>query len=91
MANQHRTLRKMLGHSEWDDKNYRLQTIKDNLSLLTPEIMARIDVEVIRAGYDLLDLDIHGLIKARCDSFVLKTNVHFPTDDRQGWWECRNR
>ena len=42
--------------------------------------MAHIDAEVIRAGYDLLDLDIHGLIKSRCGSFVLKTNVHFPTD-----------
>jgi len=37
-------------------------------------------VEVIRAGYQLLDLDIHSLIRGRCDSFVLKTDVHFPTD-----------
>jgi len=80
LANQHRTLREMLGHSEWNDKNYRLQTIKDNLSLLTPEVMASIDAEVIRAGYSLLDLDIHDSIKSRCDSFVLKTHVHFPTD-----------
>ncbi|MEI7997525.1 MAG: ISNCY family transposase, partial [Methylococcaceae bacterium] len=43
-------------------------------------IMERISVEVIRAGYQLLDLDIHKLIRGRCDSFVLKTNVHFPTD-----------
>ena len=32
------------------------------------------------AAYQLLDLDIHLLIRDRCDSFVLKTNVHFPTD-----------
>jgi len=42
--------------------------------------MARINVEVIRAGYQLMDIDIHHLIRGRCDSFVLKTNVHFPTD-----------
>ena len=42
--------------------------------------MARINVEVIRTGYQLLDIDIHHLIRGRCDSFVLKTNVHFPTD-----------
>jgi hypothetical protein len=42
--------------------------------------MGRISTEVIRAGYQLLDLDIHLLIRGRCDSFVLKTNVHFPTD-----------
>ena len=81
LANQHRTLRMMLGHGLFTtDKDYRLQTIKDNLALFTPEIMARINAEVIRAGYQLLDIDIHQMIRGRCDSFVLKTNVHFPTD-----------
>ena len=81
LANQHRTLRMMLGHGLFTtDKDYRLQTLKDNLALFTPEIMARINVEVIRAGYQLLDLDIHSLIRGRCDSFILKTDVHFPTD-----------
>ncbi|MCK5190910.1 MAG: ISNCY family transposase [Methylococcales bacterium] len=81
LANQHRTLRMMLGHGLFTtDKDYRLQTLKDNLALFTPEIMARINVEVIRAGYQLLDIDIHRLIRGRCDSFVLKTDVHFPTD-----------
>jgi hypothetical protein len=81
LANQHRTLRAMLGHGPFTaDKDYRLQTLKDNLELFTPHIMERINVEVIRAGYQLLDTDIHRLIRGRCDSFVLKTNVHFPTD-----------
>ncbi|UOA09008.1 hypothetical protein [Methylobacter sp. S3L5C] len=81
LANQHNTLREMLGLGCFDaDKRYRLQTLKDNLKLFTPAIMARISTEVIQAGYQLLDLDIHALIRGRCDSFVLKTNVHFPTD-----------
>jgi hypothetical protein len=71
----------MLGLGCFDtDKRYYLQTLKDNLKLFTPKIMARINVEVIRAGYLLLDLDIHAIIRGRCDSFVLKTDVHFPTD-----------
>lgn len=81
LANQHRTLRMMLGHGLFDaDKDYRLQTLKDNLKLFTPAIMERINTEVVCAGYQLLDLDIHALIRGRCDSFVLKTDVHFPTD-----------
>lgn len=81
LANQHNTLRMMLGHSLLSaDKDYRLQTLKDNLQLFTPQIMDRISEEVIRAGHQLLDIDIHNLIRGRCDSFVLKTNVHFPTD-----------
>ena len=81
LANQHNTLREMLGLGCFDsDKRYRLQTLKDNIKLFTPAIMERISVEVIRSGYQLLDLDIHAQIRGRCDSFVLKTNVHFPTD-----------
>jgi len=81
LANQHKTVRMMLGHGLFDaDKDYRLQTLKDNLHLFTPEIMARINTEVIRAGYALLDLEVDAMIRGRCDSFVLKTDVHFPTD-----------
>ncbi len=81
LANQHITLRMMLGHGLLDaDKDYRLQTLKDNLHLFTPDIMARINAEVVRAGYALLDLEVDAMIRGRCDSFVLKTDVHFPTD-----------
>jgi hypothetical protein len=81
LANEHRTLRMMLGHSFFDEaNNYRLQTLKDNLMLFTPDIMARINAEVIKAGHQLLELDIDAMIRGRCDSFVLKTDAHFPTD-----------
>ena len=52
LANQHRTIREMLGLGYFDaDKRYCLQTLKDNLELFTPKIMGRINVEVIQAGY----------------------------------------
>lgn len=80
LANQHRTVRQMLGHGLLDDeKTYLLQTIKDNLRLFTPELLDRINQEVVQAGHRLLknnDVDLSG----RCDSFVVKTDVHFPTD-----------
>lgn len=81
LANQHRTIREMLGLGCFDaDKRYCLQTLKDNLKLFTPKVMACINIEIIQAGYRLLDLDVHAMIRGRCDSFVLKTDVHFPTD-----------
>ena len=80
LANQHRTVRQMLGHGIMDDlKEYHLQTIKDNLQLFTLELLDRINQEVVRSGHILLKkkaLDLSG----RCDSFVVKTDVHFPTD-----------
>lgn len=55
LANQHSTLRQMLGHSDWADESYyELQTLKDNLSLFTPEILDRINQEVVLAGHQAL-------------------------------------
>jgi transposase, IS5 family len=81
LANQHHTLRQMLGHGLIidDAKQYNLQTLKDNLQLFTPEILDKINQAVVREGHRLLkksDKDLNG----RCDSVVVKTDVHFPTD-----------
>ena len=81
LANQHRTVREMLGHGIFDEEeNYRLQTIKDNVSLLTPELMSRIDKVVVDAGHRLLGQSANADLNGRCDSSVVKTDVHFPTD-----------
>lgn len=57
LANEHKTIRQMLGHPGWADgeeDRYRLQTLKDNLRLFTPELLDRIDQEVVRAGHALV-------------------------------------
>ena len=55
LANQHNTIRRMLGHSDWADETYyELQTLKDNLRLFTPDILDRINREVVRAGHRAL-------------------------------------
>ncbi len=55
LSNQHNTIRQMLGHSDWmDEKYYNLQTLKNNLRLITPEILDRINQEVVRAGHRAL-------------------------------------
>ncbi|MFB1490861.1 MAG: hypothetical protein AADX99_27720, partial [Thiocapsa sp. C4-3m] len=52
LANQHTTLRKMLGHADWaDDTTDSLQTLKDNLSLFTPELLDRVNQAVVDAGH----------------------------------------
>jgi hypothetical protein len=81
LANQHSTLRQMMGHADWYDKHhYELQTLKDNLCLFTPEILGRISDAVVRAGHTLLKKRPEDALKGRCDSFPVETNVHFPTD-----------
>ena len=81
LANQHATLRLMLGHGDWADASYyELQTLKDNLMLFTPEILDRINREVVRAGHKALKKSPDEALNARADSFVVETNVEYPTD-----------
>lgn len=81
LANQHRTIRDMLGHGILnEDQTYSLQALKDNLTLFTPERLDRINQEVVRAGYCMINQGPEGRISGRCDSFVVETDVHFPTD-----------
>jgi hypothetical protein len=83
LANEHRTIRQMLGHGFLDDeKKYNLQNLKDNLRLFTPELLDQINQEIVRAGHRLFKKkdEAPEEISGRCDSFVVETNVHFPTD-----------
>ena len=81
LANQHATIRQMLGHGDWaDETRYALQTLKDNLRLFTAEILDRINQEVVRAGHRLVKKSPDDVLHARVDSFVLETDVHYPTD-----------
>ncbi len=80
IADNHRTIRLMMGIGKYeDDITFHLQTIKDNVKLLTPEILDKINEIVVKSGHSLVKKK-EEKIKARCDSFVVETNVHFPTD-----------
>jgi hypothetical protein len=86
LANQHKTIRQMLGHSDWlDEHEYEFQTIRDNVSLFTPELLDRINQAVVHAGHQALKKNTEESLKARADSFVTKTHVHFPTDINLLW------
>ena len=80
IADNHATLREMLGHVKWfDTTSYPLQTIKDNVGLLTDELLCEINKIVIDCGHNLIKKKDEEL-KCRCDSFVVESNVHYPTD-----------
>ena len=52
LVNQHSSLRQMLGHGSYDtETRYHFQTLKDNVSLLTPELLDQINVLVVNTGH----------------------------------------
>ncbi|OGA00512.1 MAG: transposase [Betaproteobacteria bacterium RBG_19FT_COMBO_58_11] len=80
LVNQHTTLREMLGHGTFDKEHYAFQTLKDNVMLLTPELLDKINQIVVPAGHALLKKKENEALRGRCDSFVVETHVHYPTD-----------
>ncbi len=55
LANQHKTIREILGHGLFEeDHYYELQTLKDNVRLLTPEVLTEINQVVVESGHKLV-------------------------------------
>ena len=82
-ANHHAEVCTMLGHgTEWGQR-YECQTLINNVNLLTPEVISKINQLVVLKGHRLLECG--GPQQGRCDSFVVKTDVHFPTDANLLW------
>ena len=81
LANEHRTIRMMLGHNDWENGHvYGLQTLRDNVTLLTESMLQEINKVVVDAGHDVVEKKETDTLKARCDSFVVETHVEYPTD-----------
>ena len=90
-ANEHRTLRGIMGVGRSDfkeGKEYHEQTLRDNVSLLNEEVLRELNEVIVEAS--------HGVIKknegvevlelyTKVDSYVVETNVHFPTDINLLW------
>ena len=86
LANQHRSVREMLGHSGLDDQaRYSHRTLVRNISLLTPELLCEVNRLVVEAGHALVGHGADEALKVRCDSFVVETDVHSPTDVNLLW------
>ena len=81
LANQHQTIRAMLGHGSFDShETYGARTIAGNLAKLKPETLEMINWVVVSAAHDALGIDENTPLHARADSSVIKTDVEYPTD-----------
>ena len=78
LAEQHRTLRMMLGLGDWDlDTDFGWRRIRDNVCLLKPETIERISHLIVGAGHRLVP---EAAGSTRADSFVMQTNIHYPSE-----------
>ena len=86
LANHHGKIREFLGHSDFADKTgYEYQTVVDNVSLLTPELLSAVGQLVVESGHKVAKKKPGEPLRGRCDSFVVETDVHYPTDVSLLW------
>ena len=79
-ANELGILRLMLGHGTQDPKRYTRQALHDNVSALSPELLQKVNLLVVDVGHRIVGQSEDALLRCRCDSKVVKSNIHFPTD-----------
>ena len=84
--NQHSDVRQFHGHAViGDNYRYNYQTIKDNVSLLKPKLLEEVNQLVVESGHKVAGKEPGEILRGRCDSFVVETNVHYPTDVNLLW------
>ena len=77
LAENHRALRAIMQVGEFDETNFSWKRIRDNVCLLRPETIDDINRLVVAQGHVLLPEAVKTM---RADSFVIETNIHYPTD-----------
>jgi len=77
-AENHRGLRTLLGLSEWDEgPSFRARRIRDTLCQLKPATLEAINHAIVSHGQQL---DATAVESVRADSFVVETDIHYPTE-----------
>jgi transposase, IS5 family len=77
VAENHRKLRGIMGVGEWDETSFDFRRIRDNMCLLAPETIAAISDLIVAEGHRLKPAAART---TRADSFVMDTNIHYPTE-----------
>lgn len=78
LAEQHRALRQVMGIGDWDKPvRFDWRRIRDNVALVSPQTLERINHLIVAEGHRLVPDAVRTV---RADSFVVGTNVHYPTE-----------
>lgn len=78
LAENHRVVRQIMGIGAWDEAtDFNWRRIHDNVCLVRVETLAQINQLIVKAGHQLAP---EAAEKVRADSFVVETNIHYPTE-----------
>jgi transposase, IS5 family len=83
LAEEHNTLRRIMGIGTWQDdlppgdKTLDWRRLRDNVCMVRPETVDKINTAIVQLGHQQVP---DAPEQVRGDSFVVDTNIHYPTD-----------
>ena len=78
LAENHRRLRQIMCIGDWQENaTFNWCTIRNNICLLSTQTITTINHLIVAQGHKF---EPTAPAKSRADSFVVETNVHYPTD-----------
>ncbi|MEO8325771.1 MAG: ISNCY family transposase [Nitrospirota bacterium] len=70
-------------------KGFHQKTLSEHVCHVDEALLAEINAIVVKAGRAVFKKKDDELLRAKSDTYVLETNVHFPTDLNLLWDACR--
>jgi transposase, IS5 family len=93
LANNHRTLRQLMGVERkfgYEPIEFEYQHIYDNVSMLGDDMIKELNQVIIEFGHGVFKKKENTALHLKSDSFVVESNVHFPTDYNL-LWDCARK
>ena len=78
LSENHIKLRAIMGLGSWDEHTeFKWRTIRDNVCRLSPQTIDESSLLFVAEGHEI---DPNAIKTLRADSFVMETNIHYPTE-----------
>lgn len=92
VANYDSMVRQIMGvESEFgaEKQEFGYQRIVDNVGLLTDQTVKELNAVIVEFGHEVFKKKEAAALRLKTDSFVVESNVHFPTDYNLLWDSAR--
>jgi len=93
ISNHDKLVRQIMGVEKvasYEPIEFEYQNIYDNVTLLDDETVQELNAVILSFGHDVFKKKEAAPLRLKTDSFVVESNVHFPTDYNL-LWDCARK
>lgn len=93
LSNHDKLVRQIMGVESlpgFDPIEFEYQNIYDNVTLLDDKTVEQLNAVILTFGHDVFKKKEAAPLRLKTDTFVVKSNVHFPTDYNL-LWDCARK